>query len=222
MACARIGVVARAIALVVSLVAVSGTAQAAGWSILGGRTLDPRNSAIRVSAGWPDVHVAYHLPITADLELAPKFGLLYGFPAFGVAGSPTFIGNSIGGELRWRLLSRGDFHLAAKAELGLNLYYSLYDEFYAGMRLSPGVVADYEVSSAVNLTTGFEIPFEFIFTDPFSALIPILFAVGLEFEAKENLLFFVNMKLGPAVVTVDGESDTGFGFDGRLGLAYRF
>jgi hypothetical protein len=209
-------------AAILGAAAASSSASAADWSILGGRTLDPSRTALRIAAGWPDVHAAYHMPLSRDIEIAPKVGLLYGYPSFGQGSDSTFVGNSFGAELRWNVFSSGGFHLAAKGELGFQLYYNIADEFDAGLRVSPGVVADYEVTNKVNLTTGLEIPIDFILSDPVFALIPILFNIGVEFQAKDDLILFFAFKMGPALGVVESESDAGFGFDGKLGLAFLF
>lgn len=201
---------------------MASSAVAADWSVLGGRTLDARRSAFRAQVGWPDINFAYHYPITSHFEIAPKLGVVYGLNAFGVGFETTTIGNSFGSEFRWNVFNAGKFHLAAKGELDLLVYYDIADQVEAGMRILPGVVMDFDVLSKLNVVLSFEMPFEFLFTDPVSALIPILFGFGVEYEVIDNLLLTFDLNMGPSVFVIDEFSDTGFGFQGHMGVAYQF
>jgi hypothetical protein len=215
--------IARSTVLAALLVATTlSTARAGEWSTWGGDTLPATDTAVRAAVGWPDIHAAYHFPFSDDLEIAGKLGVVYGWPVFGVGGTLTGIGNVVGAELRWEFFEQDGFHLALRPEVSLLVLYNFLPDVTAGMRLGIGVAANYEINDKLDIITGLDIPFELYFEDPFVGLIPILFNMGIEYFVSDPLSFFAVFRLGPTIVAAGGSSDAGFGFEGRMGISYRF
>jgi hypothetical protein len=192
-------------------------AQAAEWSMLGGRTLDVFDTGIRAGVGWPDFHAAYHLPITKSFELAPKLAFFYGSPL--VKGCCTF-GNTIGTELRTVIYSQGDLHLALWNELSLILDY--IGQFDVGLVLGAGVRGDYAVSSKVNALFSFDVPVDLLFTNGTYAVIPILFGGGVEYVPEGPFMLWATLKMGPGIIAVSGGSTVDFALIGQAGVGFKF
>lgn len=208
----------------VSITTPPGSANAADWSLFGGNTLPDTDTALRVGVGWPDISAAYHYPLSDIFEIAPKFTIFYGVPVFGLSADVCCgIGNSFGAEFRVELFESGGFHLAFRADPALLLNYTiLSDSVEAGIQLGLGIAVDYSVSDTVNVVSGFEIPMQFYFTDPVIGLVPLLVDMGVEFMPTDELSLFVLMRLGPSVLFAGDYSDVGFGYEGRIGVAFRF
>ncbi|NUN12954.1 MAG: hypothetical protein HUU55_04895 [Myxococcales bacterium] len=199
-------------------------ANAADWSLFGGNTLPDTDTALRVGVGWPDISAAYHYPISDIFEIAPKFSIFYGIPVFGLGADLCCgIGNTFGAELRVELFESGGFHLAFRADPALLLNYTILSNgVEAGIQLGLGIAVDYSVSDSVNVVSGFEVPLQLYFTDPVAGLAPLLVDLGVEFMPSDELSLFVMMRLGPSVFFAGDASDVGFGYEGRIGVAFRF
>ena len=200
-----------------TLMLSGGSATAADWSLSGGRTLDVYDNAVRFGVGWPDFHVALHLPITKELELAPKIGFFYGYPL--VKGCCTF-GNTVGSELRYTVLDSGDLHLALKNDFGIEMNY--VGGFAFGFRLGAGLVGDYNVSQQVNALFSFNVPVDLSVTPGVVAVIPILFGGGIEFVPKDVFALWAKLELGPGILAAGGGAIVDFALIGQAGIGYRF
>lgn len=212
------------VALMVSMIAPD--VMAADWTLWGGRTLQNPGEALRANVGWPGVDVAYHFLYDIDFEIAPKASLSYGQPAV-LENVSTCCGFKLiaGAETRWAFFSQSGFSMAVRGETGLILDLAPVGEeqkgIGTGLRISPGLAADYNASPEVNIVGGLDIPIDILFQHPTTAVIPFLLRTGLEFHPTQKVLVSTLIGIGPGIL-VSEQTSGGFALSAQIGMGYKF
>lgn len=204
--------------VLVAVLSLARSSQAAEWSLFGARPLDVYDSALRVGLGWPDVHVAYHLPILKELEVAPKLGFVWapGGTTLGCCG----FGNTVGAELRYLLYEEDDLHLGVRADTAILLYYPVgnANSTRVGTRISPGFIGDYSVNETLNVTFSFDMPVELYYTPAVEGIIPFQFGGGLEFIPKGPFMLWTQIHMGPSILASGDGSLVSLSLVGQIGI----
>jgi len=163
------------------------------YFLSGARPIPLTDSALRFDLGFPDVRIAWHLPLTKTFELAPAFGVAYGFNAES-AGEVALI--DIRCEIKWNFYKNDDIALALFADPGLQV--PVWPTTGVGVILGgPGLILDYAVIEKLRLTPAIQIPWGLYFmgkNSDFAARFPFLLRLGLEYHLSQtvNLLFHMS------------------------------
>ncbi|HUU01500.1 MAG TPA: hypothetical protein VM425_08685 [Myxococcota bacterium] len=187
--------------------------QAESFSLTGGQITPAGHKAVRVGVGFPGIYGAYHIPLSEKFELAPRFSFFYGSDTH----APV-VGNGLGVELKFSLMSGDKFNLALLFEPEFLLAYhpGTAVVFRVG---GPGVLMSYAMQENFQLIAGMKIPFGFVIHPSFVASIPILFVLGFEFNVSNNLNVFLNAQMGPDILAASGGSTTQFSPNVFLGIS---
>ena len=163
------------------------------YFLSGARPLPLTDSALRMDLGYPDVRVAWHIPVSRTFELAPAFGVAYGLHAEN-AGELALV--DLRCEIKWHFYSNEEIALALFADPGLQV--SVWPAAGVGFVVGgPGLILDYEVIEELHLTPAVQIPWGLYFmgedTD-FAARFPFLLRLGMEYHLSPtvNLLFHMS------------------------------
>ncbi|MCA9522176.1 MAG: hypothetical protein KC609_14450 [Myxococcales bacterium] len=207
------------VAVVLGLLTLGGGRLANAYSLLGGETLRVDENAIHAGIGFPDLTFSYHIPITSNFELAPKFTFFYGGED---PRSTPFLGNTFTLVMRYAFIKGPKFNLALHVDFGfIFAYYP--GGFGFGIRLgTPSVVMNYNITPKISLVGGFLIPLAFAAYPHFFAQIPIVFRLGGEFAFTSAINGFVLIEVGPNIYAANGGSFVGVYFRANVGVQYKF
>lgn len=206
-----------ATALAVLLIGTSQRANA--YSLLGGETLRVDENAIHAGVGFPDITFSYHIPITSNFELAPKFTFFYGGEDPRVT---PYLGNTLTLLMRYAFIKGTKFNLALHVDFGFVFGYHP-GGFKLAIRLgTPSVVMNYNVTDKVSLVGGFLIPLTFYAYPGFLAQIPIVFRLGCEYGFTSAINGFILIEVGPNILAANGGSVVGVYFRANVGVQYKF
>lgn len=195
------------------LLLLAAPAGAEPFSLTGGQLVPEGRNGLRVGVGFPGIYGAYHIRLSENFELAPRFSFWYGMDT-----TAPWVGNGLGVELKFRLVHSGNFNLALFFEPEFVLAY--HPGVVVGMRIGgPGVLLSYTMQEKFHLIGGMKIPFGFVFHPSFAATIPILFVFGFEFNVTPTLNLFLNAAMGPDIIAVSGGSTTEFRPDIYMGIS---
>jgi len=164
----------------------------APYFVSGARPIPLGDSALRIDLGFPDVRIAWHLPMTRTFEVAPVFGVGYGLNAEN-AGTMAILDFRC--EIKWNFFSNEDIALALFADPGLQI--PVWPTTGLGIVFGgPGVILDYQVIKKMRLTPAIQIPWGLYFMkgSNFAARFPFLLRLGLEYNVSQmvNLLFHMS------------------------------
>ena len=211
------------LAVLVSMLVLNGP-WAGAFSLVGPETLPVDRNGLRIGMGYPSIYAAYHIPITSNFEVAPKFSFFYGWD------TDIVLGNKVGAEFRYNFLKQDDFALGLTFDTAAVFVYD--PEFAFGIQIGgPGILASYEFQRDSYLIGGMRVPFGF-FPDQMEgvwATIPILFVLGGEFKLSPDLNLFALLELGPDILALDydgpledDDSDVQFSPNFHIGISYLF
>ncbi len=189
------------------------------YSVLGGEVLGVHDQAIRVSVGYPDIAVAWHIPVVRRFEVAPKFTQFYG-----VDTHVPIVGNTFGAELRWQVYGKGRLSIALFFDPALVIAYSGVHRTTVGVSFGlPGVRLGYLATGNLHIVGGVRMPLALHFSpSPVVGRFPVLFEGGLEYMLSTALNVHVLFGIGPDIWVGDGGSNTELYVNGILGISYRF
>ncbi len=163
------------------------------YFLSGAQPIPLTDTALRFDLGFPDVRIAWHLPITRTFELAPAFGVAYGLNAEN-AGEVALV--DLRCELKWNFFRNEDIALALFADPGLQV--AAWPTTGVGIIFGgPGLILDYKVIEKLRLTPAIQIPWGLYFmgkSSDFAARFPFLLRLGLEYHLSQtvNLLFHMS------------------------------
>ncbi|MBI3180965.1 MAG: hypothetical protein HYZ28_02345 [Myxococcales bacterium] len=187
-----------------------------GWSVLTGRTVGARDTAIHAQVGWPGLYASLFHGANERLDVGGRLGLLYGFE--GIATSPIVPGIKLQGALRLKLLETSRMNLGLGVKVGPFFYfYRTYTLVGLGMplELSLGI----PVSSALNVAVDLELPMYAVFGIGGYFAVPILPGAGLEYFIDQQLAATFQVRMGPTLASPYVYAP--FTFEGLVGVAYR-
>ncbi len=186
------------------VLAIGTPAKAQSFSLTGGKIVPPGHNALRVEVGYPGIRAAYHVRVSDKFELAPRFNFYYGYDT-----NAPYVGNGLGVELKFNLVTKGSFDLSLifEPEFFLNYHPGFGVLFRVG---GPGVLFTYAVQEKFNLVGGMKIPFGFLIHPNFAASIPILFVLGFEFNVGPSMNLYLNTQMGPDILAASGGSTVRF------------
>ena len=184
------------------------------FTVLGAAPMDREDTALRVAFGFPEFQALYHMPWDTDLEFGIGGSFLYGFNAM-TAGDVT--GGMLLGEGRWRFFKEDEHSLALVANPGLMMGAGDVSSFLTGLVIGfPGIVYDYAIQGDNHAILGFNIPWGLFVGDVtkkdkttgketsttgFSARIPFVFKMGMEFALSPEVHIFATAEMGLDVWT---------------------
>ena len=163
------------------------------YFVSGARPIPLTDRALRVDLGFPDVRIAWHLPMSKTFEIAPVFGVAYGLNAE-TAGKLALV--DLRCELKWNFFKNEDISLALFADPGLQI--PVWPQAGVGVVVGgPGVILDYRVIDKLRLTPAIQIPWGLYFMGKksnFAARFPFMLRLGLEYQVSQtvNLLFHMS------------------------------
>jgi len=163
------------------------------YFLSGARPIPLTDSALRFDLGYPDVRIAWHLPMSRTFELAPAFGVAYGLHAEN-AGELALV--DLRCEIKWRFFSNREIALALFADPGLQV--SVWPAAGVGFVVGgPGLILDYQVIERLHLTPAVQIPWGLYLMgedSDFAARFPFLLRLGMEYHLSQtvNLLFHMS------------------------------
>jgi hypothetical protein len=187
--------------------------QAESFSLTGGQITPAGHKALRVGVGFPGLYGAYHIPLSEKFELAPRFSFFYGSDT-----SAPVVGNGLGVELKFNLMSSEKFNLSLFFEPEFLLAYHPGTAFVFRVG-GPGVLMSFLLQEKFQFIAGMKIPFGFVIHPSFVASIPILFVLGFEFNVSPDLNLFLNTQMGPDILAASGGSTTRFSPNVFLGIS---
>ena len=192
------------------------------WSVDSGKTIGAGNAVLWGEAGFPFIGLefAYGLDQQTDIGAIVVFG--YGD---GGVVSNCCTGTSLGFALALRrnFFDNGKIWIAGTFDPGIGLYF-LPGATQVSLAFPVGVQFGFPVSREVIINATFDLPMSVAFAaDPYPGYfgIQILFGGGVEFHPTRQLALTFQLKLGPALNTVNGSSAQ-FALDALFGAAYRF
>jgi len=165
----------------------------APYFLSGAQPIPLTDSALRIDLGFPDVRIAWHLPLSRTFEIAPAFGVAYGFNAEN-AGKVAVLDFRC--EIKWNFFRNEDIALALFADPGLQV--PVWPSTGIGLVVGgPGLILDYRVIEKLHLTPAVQIPWGLYFmgkNSDFAARFPFLLRLGLEYHLSQtvNLLFHMS------------------------------
>lgn len=197
-------------------------AAASAYSLLGGKTLGVRHSALAVKLGYPELDVTYHIPILKNFEIAPRFTLHYAQGFAGGGEAPGVVGNTFGAEIRWMMVNKERFHLSLFADPALYVTYVGVGSTVFGVRLGipGGVRLDFDITQEVNIVAGANIPILLNVEPGFAFILPINTMVGTEISLTKEVNLSVLLEAGPAVISAGGTSFIGLSVRAMIGVEY--
>ncbi|MFH1531609.1 MAG: hypothetical protein ABIK09_12850 [Pseudomonadota bacterium] len=163
------------------------------YFLSGARPIPLTDSALRIDLGFPDVRIAWHLPMSRTFEIAPAFGVAYGFNAEN-AGKMALLDFRC--EIKWNFFRNEDIALALFADPGLQV--PVWPDTGIGLIVGgPGLILDYAVIEKLHLTPAIQIPWGLYLMGKnldFAARFPFLLRLGLEYQVSQtvNLLFHMS------------------------------
>jgi len=166
--------------------------------------MDREDTAVRMALGYPEVQVVYHMPWDTDLEFGLGAGFFYGLNAqtpMGMTGGMALA------EGRWRFFKENEHSLSLVAMPTLMMGSGRDSDFAVGLTIDfPGIVYDYEIKGDNHAILGIHIPWGLFVGEvndnaEFSARIPFVFKMGMEFALNPQLHIFVTSELGVDVWT---------------------
>lgn len=192
--------------------------EAAGWSVLSGRTVGTDQNVIHGQVGWPGVSATLLHGMTPKVDIGGAFAFNYG-----VEGS-TYVYPELAlrGVGRLNLVDTPKYNIGIGTQPGLLMWFpgsGISAQFGIGIPVS--FAAGFPISREVMLVAGADIAFDVFFTSGGYVVIPILFGGGAEYMIEPNLLLTFTLRLGP-VVSAGQLGGTVFGLNALIGLAYKF
>jgi hypothetical protein len=194
------------------------------FTVLGAAPMDREDTAVRVAVGFPEVQALYHMPWDTDLEFGIGCGFFYGFNAM-TAGDVA--GGMVLGEGRWRFFKEDEHSLALVANPGLMMGAGDASAFLTGLVIGfPGIVYDYAIQGDNHAILGFNIPWGLFVGDVtktdkttgkkssdtgFSARIPFVLKMGMEFAVSPEIHIFATAEMGLDVWTGEAPLPDGSG-----------
>ena len=163
------------------------------YFVSGARPIPLTDSALRIDLGFPDVRIAWHLPMSRVFEIAPAFGVAYGLHAEN-AGELALL--DLRCEIKWNFFTNEDIALALFADPGLQV--QVWPQTGVGVVVGgPGLILDYKVIEKLRLTPAIQIPWGLYFmgkNSDFAARFPFLLRLGMEYHLSPtvNLLFHMS------------------------------
>ncbi len=195
--------------------------EAAGWSVLSGRTVGIDQNVIHGQVGWPGVSATLLHGMSPKVDIGGAFAFNYG-----VEGS-TYVYP----ELTFRGVGRLNLIDTPKYNIGLGTQPGLLLVFpgsgvsaQVGIGIPVSFAAGFPISRELMVVAGADVAFDIFFSSGGYAVFPILFGGGVEYLIEPNLLLTFNLRLGPIVYTGGSYSGSGavFGLNALIGLAYKF
>lgn len=147
--------------LAIFFVLVFSSSKVEAQNVLGGRNIYVRDQAIRLTTGYPDIEIAYHMPWDRKIEIVPK--ARFGF-AMDLTNTTKYLMGGV--DLRYQLSTPKQLKPLAKKGKGLNVSLLLSAPLYLTMDnnptlglglLWPGIAATYRVSYNFDLNGGIQI-----------------------------------------------------------------
>ena len=187
------------------------------WSATAGRTVGSGNSVLQAEAGWPGVSFTFLHGVNERSDAGARINLNYGF----MNTTNTLTGVDLQVPLRYRMTdgSSGGINVALQASPGLTIY-SNHGSTLVGIGGPLGIVAGTRVSESLTLDAGADIPVLFSFTNPFGVIFGPLFGVGGEYMVDRNLMVTARIRMGPEISFDHTGSNTQFGLQTLIGVAY--
>jgi len=163
------------------------------FTAIGASPIDREDTALRISVGYPEFHVMYHMPWDTDIELAAGGGIFYGLNAQTVG---ELTGAIALAEGRWRLYHEEEHSIALVARP--NAMLGLDPEAVFGVTFGfPGIVYDYAIKGQHHAVLGFHIPWGVFFSGAGAAArIPFVFQMGMEFAISPGAHVFATSEWG--------------------------
>ena len=196
----------------------------APFTVLGAAPMGREDTAVRVAVGFPEFQALYHMPWDTDLEFGIGGAFFYGFNAM-TAGDVA--GGMLLGEGRWRFFKEDEHSLALVANPGLMVGAGDASSFLTGLVVGfPGIVYDYAIQGDNHAILGFNIPWGLFVGDVtktdkttgkkssdtgFSARIPFVLKMGMEFAVSPEVHIFATAEMGLDVWTGNAPIPDGSG-----------
>jgi hypothetical protein len=218
------------IAAVLSMVLVTGTAQAAPYrtaqatsssaghfSLLGGQTVANGTDVVSVDAGWPGVSFGFTHGTSATSDMGLKFDLLYAVESMTVNNQ---FGIGLRAPFRFMLARKDKLSLLVHLDPGIKLYTSSPVAF--GLQLPVGLTAGYDLNPNVVIAFGVDLPMTlFVTPSPVTFYIAPMFGPAIEFHPDKQLLIGLNTRFGPVIAANSNGSGSQFGFVTQAVVGYK-
>jgi len=215
-----------ALVLAVGLTSAPDTASAY-YSLLGGETLKVRDSALEVQAGYPEVRLAYHIPIIENLVITPRITMFYqGLGRYVTSTAPfgkAIFGMGFGADIKYRVFEKKGVHLAVIAPLSVNFRFT--DAFVGAVQIGVpgGVEVTWEANKTINLVGGVRFPFAIGFGSGTGGFlyVPLVASIGAEFAVTDQINLTATFEGGGIIGHCKGLTSTGTYVAGLVGVQYR-
>jgi hypothetical protein len=171
-------------------------------SVLSGQTVGRGNTVFFGELGFPGLSGEILYGANPTFDLGGKFTFNYGVEGLTDYIHPELKLNVVG---RVSLLKKAKFNLGLKFEPGFLMLIDNGAHF--GLALPLGLQVGIRASSALQAVLAFDVPVAiFIGDGGTSALIPILFGAGVEYQLDRDTLLTFHIGLGPGISTDGGSS----------------
>jgi hypothetical protein len=210
----------RAFTLAIFLVMALFSVEASAQNVLGGRNIYVRDQAVRLTTGFPDIELAYHMPWDRKIEIVPK--ARFGF-ALDMSNSVKYLMGGV--DLRYQLRTPKKLSNVARRGKGLNvsllvsapLFLTLTNDPTLGLGvLWPGVVATYRVSYNFDVNTGLQIQDTYFSGVGWNVSLNVW--GGIEYNLTRKVRLLAHAEFGPSLPPGGG---TNFFLRLMTGLAYK-
>jgi hypothetical protein len=177
------------------------------YTVSGASPVDRERTALRIGLGFPEVHLAYHMPFDTNLEFGVGADFFYGL---NMVTTGDLYGGSIFGEGRWRMVEKGKHSLTLTGRPAVHGAGGPGGEWLVGFSLAiPGLIWDAEIGRGHHFCLGLQIPWGFFWGKggedgkQFAFRIPIAGQLGLEFELSKAVHLFIQIEPGVDIWTAD-------------------
>jgi len=210
----------RAFAIAIFLVTGLFSFQASAQNVLGGRNVYVRDQAVRLTTGYPDIELAYHMPWDRKIEIVPK--ARFGF-ALDMSNSVKYLMGGV--DLRYQLKTPEKLSNIARRGKGLNvslllsapLFLTLNDSPTLGLGiLWPGVAATYRVNYNFDVNAGVQIQDTYFAGEGWNVSLNLW--GGVEYNLTRKVRLLAHAELGPSLPPGGG---TNFFLRLMTGIAYK-
>ncbi len=226
----------RAIAVFVSVLAISSSALAGPQSTIGGKRLESEN-VHNTGVGWPSLFYEWWNRGQGNLDWALGAELVYG--DWSGVYSDVSVGLAFNAPLRWHLRTRP--HAKATTDVAIRFTpgamvggtergrrrvpppgFQPDRRVMGGVRAELAVPVSVDVHDRVSVVTGAAIPFTLLFANGGDVwgVIPLMVRIGVEINAAPKVAPFFLFELGPGIGIGNGTSDVDFAFRIWVGTAF--
>jgi hypothetical protein len=186
----------RRLLLTTALAAALLPCPASAWTSQGGATLAPGRYAVEAAVGWPQVRLVGRVPLAKNFEVDPY--LTFFFWNDLLDKRPT-LGDAVGALVKVNLVDRGPFQLAVQGDPAILVQYWPKGTKVGWQIGFPELLMSYEVTKGLDLDFGLKVPLALVFNGDYEVEVrlPVLVALGAEYELTDSLHLFGTVEVGP-------------------------